>query len=313
LAGAGGRELEPFRDAWAPSRRLDLFITTFRPGVDDAHEWIGDYERATTNLGWSERRIKKHLFDFVGEEAKNWIRTLELRPLHSENRDSTPRARLAWDKLDWYGVKALFVDHFSTDYSMREEWERMFRELQAWDHFAYVEHKERAGRELGKTEEEIIRAICIHLLPEYAQAIGAVRCYSIGDVLAALKFVQEQMGQQARDRAEEAAGGDARRAIQRLEREVAELSSQLQGARNPAGRSEPGRRRECFQCGEITHLARDCRARQPVRERYQARYRDRAAGMGSGPGGLPEAAPAPQRAQANPWPRPAGRGGYPRH
>jgi len=200
-----------------------------------------------------------------------------------------------WDELDWYGVKALFVDH-STDYSRRKKWERMFCEPQARDkpYFAYVDHKERAGRELGKTEEEIIRVICIHILPEYAQAIGAVRYYSIGDVLASLKFVQEQMGQQSRDRAEEAAGGDARlRAIHRPERQVAELSSQLQGARNPAGRSEPGRRRECSQSGETTHLARDCRALQPIRERYQARYRDRAAGIGSGRGGRPAAAPAP--------------------
>jgi len=79
-------------------------VRKFNPASDDAHEWISDYERGGLNLGWSERRLKKFLFDFVADEVKCMIRALELRPLH-EDRTTIPRSRLACAELDWYDVK----------------------------------------------------------------------------------------------------------------------------------------------------------------------------------------------------------------
>ena len=163
------------------------------------------------------------------------------------------------------------MDHFSTDYSRREKCERVLLEPQTprQPYYIYVDGRERAGREIGKTEEEIIRVICIHLIPEYTLAIGAVKYYSIRDVLAALKFVQEQLNQRDQDFSEpDGDRGVSRRAFERLERQMEQLASQLRGAPKAM---EPRRPRECFNCRETGHMARDCRAPQAVPEQYQRR------------------------------------------
>jgi len=112
----------------------------------------------------------------------------------------------------------------------------------------------------------------MHLSPEYAEFIGAIKYHSIRDVLEALEYVQERLAQRDKDRPEQDGDREASRpAIERLERQVEQLSNQLREAPRAPQETESRRLRECFNCGETSHLARDCRAPQAARDQHRRR------------------------------------------
>lgn len=245
-----------FRDVMAPTRRRDMYINDFDTTQDDATDWFDDYDRVAESLNWSENKKKDHLYQFVDDRGKQWIKALELRPaggLFFQVQD------MAWKDLSWKQVREAFVYHFDTSIQRKNRWEHLFHEPQRKGEpiYAYLDNKERAGRELGKQDKDIVYQMHYHLLPVYHSLIGARYYKTIKDIYEALKFADEILDHQENDgkiRRDDSSKNE--KAFAKLERKCEELAAQLKQAKAQEERPP----RTCYNCGAQGHSIRDCRA-----------------------------------------------------
>lgn len=241
----------------ATNRNMGQYIEKY-DGCPDTYldDWLISYEDIAVARGWNDQLKKDQLPTHLTGAASNWC--------YVRRRTHEP-GQLDWSELTWDEVKKELRKQFlPADYTVHLNQQLNASQRSEEDVITFFHRKIFICHQLGKDQNQTIRAIQETLRPEYRRCLAGQFIESEKELLWRLKNIDVTL----KSLQQRPTGGDCERLREenkQLKRQLREQVNRPQRANNPnmnPPRSLPIANRRCYTCGREGHTARYCRMPQ---------------------------------------------------